>query len=80
MKAILLALLSAVLFQPAFAADSACLSAAAEKKLSGAAQNSFVKKCVRDACASKQEAGGRRPHQLHEQVPVRAMMHPCRAR
>ncbi len=52
MKAILLALLSAVLFQPAFATDSACLSAAAEKKLSGAAQNSFVKKCVRDACAT----------------------------
>jgi hypothetical protein len=52
MKTILLALLSAVLFQPAFAADPSCLSAAAEKKLAGAAMNSFVKKCVRDACSA----------------------------
>ena len=58
MKAILLALLSALLFQPAFAADNACLTAAAEKKLSGAAKNSFVRKCVRDTC--ERETAARR--------------------
>ena len=31
------------------AADSACMAAAKEKKLAGAAQNSFVKKCEADA-------------------------------
>ena len=35
----------------AFAADSACTTAAKEKKLSGAAQKSFVKKCEADAKA-----------------------------
>jgi hypothetical protein len=35
----------------AYAADSACMTAAKEKKLSGAAQNSFVKKCEADAKA-----------------------------
>jgi hypothetical protein len=33
----------------AHAADSACMSAAKEKKLAGAARNSFVKKCEADA-------------------------------
>lgn len=33
----------------AHAADSACVAAAKEKKLSGAARNSFVKKCEADA-------------------------------
>ena len=33
----------------AHAADSACMAAAKEKKLSGAARNSFVKKCEADA-------------------------------
>ena len=47
----LIALLSAlVLSFPAFAADNACMSQAAQKKLTGAAKNSFVKKCVRDGC------------------------------
>jgi len=32
-----------------YAADSACMAAAKEKKLSGAAQKSFVKKCEEDA-------------------------------
>jgi hypothetical protein len=35
----------------AFAADSACMTAAKDKKLSGAAQTSFVKKCEKDATA-----------------------------
>ena len=34
-----------------FAADSACMAAAKEKKLFGAAQTSFVKKCETDATA-----------------------------
>jgi hypothetical protein len=33
------------------AADSACMAAAKEKKLAGAAQKSFVKKCEEDAKA-----------------------------
>ena len=33
------------------AADSACMSAAKEKKLAGAARNSFVKKCETDVKA-----------------------------
>jgi hypothetical protein len=35
----------------AFAADSACMTQAKEKKLAGAAQTSFVKKCEADAKA-----------------------------
>jgi hypothetical protein len=47
----LIALLSAMIISmPAFAADNACMTQAAEKKLSGAAQTSFIKKCVRDSC------------------------------
>ena len=33
------------------AADSACMTAAKDKKLAGAARNSFVKKCETDAKA-----------------------------
>jgi hypothetical protein len=36
----------------AFAADSACETKAAEKKLAGAAKTSFVKKCEKDAGAA----------------------------
>lgn len=35
----------------AHAADSACMTAAKDKKLAGAAQKSFVKKCETDAKA-----------------------------
>jgi hypothetical protein len=35
----------------AFAADSACETKAAEKKLAGAAKTSFVKKCEKDSAA-----------------------------
>ncbi|MEW6563133.1 MAG: hypothetical protein AB1400_07875 [Pseudomonadota bacterium] len=37
--------------QTAYAEDAACDAKAAEKKLAGAAKNSFMKKCERDAKA-----------------------------
>ena len=47
----LIAILGAmILSMPTFAADNACMSQAAEKKLSGAAQTSFIRKCVADGC------------------------------
>jgi hypothetical protein len=39
----------------AHAADSACMAAAKDKKLAGAAQKSFVKKCETDAKAKCEE-------------------------
>jgi hypothetical protein len=36
----------------AYAADSGCAAQAAEKKLAGAAKNSFMKKCQKDAAAA----------------------------
>ena len=36
----------------AHAADATCDAKAAEKKLAGAAKNSFVKKCVKDAAGA----------------------------
>ena len=50
MKKIVFALV--VLFlasQTAYAADASCDTKAAEKKLAGAAKNSFIKKCEKDA-------------------------------
>ena len=50
MKKIVYALV--VLFlasQTAYAAEASCDTKAAEKKLAGAAKNSFTKKCVTDA-------------------------------
>jgi hypothetical protein len=35
----------------AFAQDATCTASATEKKLSGAAKNSFLKKCEKDAAA-----------------------------
>lgn len=47
----LIALLGAMIISmPAFAADNACMTQASEKKLSGAAQTSFVRKCMVDDC------------------------------
>ena len=47
----LIALLGAMMVSmPAFAGDNACMTQASEKKLSGAAQTSFVRKCVVDGC------------------------------
>ena len=40
----------------AYGADSSCSAQAVEKKLSGAAKNSFVKKCRKDAAASAKAA------------------------
>jgi hypothetical protein len=52
MKKTAIALISALFFsQLALAADSGCEAKAAEKKLNGAAKNSFMKKCERDAAA-----------------------------
>lgn len=48
---ILMALAGALaLSLPAFAADNACMNAAVQKKLAGAAENAFVHKCERDKC------------------------------
>jgi uncharacterized protein YdbL (DUF1318 family) len=35
---------------PALAASNACIDAAAQKKLAGAAQKAFIHKCERDKC------------------------------
>lgn len=43
-----------------FAADSACMSAAKKKKLSGAAQKSFVTKCEKTAQAKCEAAATER--------------------
>jgi len=47
-----LCLIAALTFTGAvFAQDATCTAAAAEKKLAGAAKNSFLKKCEKDAAA-----------------------------
>ena len=52
MKKLIITLCSVFLFsQLAFAADTGCEAKAAEKKLAGAAKNSFMKKCEREANA-----------------------------
>jgi hypothetical protein len=51
MKKLFALALMAGVFSNAYAADSACMTAAKEKKLAGAAQKSFVKKCETDAKA-----------------------------
>lgn len=40
-----------VLVGSAFAQDATCTASATEKKLTGAAKNSFLKKCEKDAAA-----------------------------
>ena len=47
-----LALAGTAVTLPARAADAACEAKAAEKKLAGAAKNSFVKKCERESGAA----------------------------
>lgn len=39
----------------AFAADDACMNTAAQKKLSGAAEKTFIHKCERDKCEAAME-------------------------
>lgn len=48
-KLIIAAWASLFVANTAFAADAACEAKAAEKKLAGAAKNSFMKKCEKDA-------------------------------
>jgi len=45
-----LGLLAAVSVGSTYAENTACSTASGEKKLSGAAKTSFMKKCVTDAC------------------------------
>ena len=52
----LLTLAIAAMSAPAFAANAACEAAAKEKKLAGAARNSFVTKCQRDAASGSAQA------------------------
>lgn len=49
MRKLMIAAALAAFAGTAFAANPACESQANEKKLSGAAKNSFVTKCVKDA-------------------------------
>lgn len=52
MRISLLVILAAFLIgNVAYAADTTCEAKAADKKLAGAAKNSFVKKCEKDAKA-----------------------------
>ena len=55
MKKMIALLLVAFAANTAFAADY-CAAKAAEKKLAGAAKNSFMKKCTRDAGAVPENA------------------------
>ena len=49
---IVAALASLFVAHTAVAADAACEATAAEKKLAGAARNSFMKKCEKDAAVA----------------------------
>lgn len=51
-KITLATLIFAFLSQVSFAAEPTCDAKAAEKKLAGAAQTSFIKKCEKDAKAN----------------------------
>jgi hypothetical protein len=65
-KIVIVALATCFAANLAFAADNGCAAMAAEKKLHGAAKNSFIKKCEKDAavpaspCAAK--AAGKKLH------------------
>jgi hypothetical protein len=48
-KIVIAAILAMFASNIAFADDANCDAKAAEKKLSGAAKNSFIKKCTKDA-------------------------------
>ena len=51
-KAFAVALSCLLLSSMAYGAEPSCEAQAAEKKLAGAAKNSFVKKCQKDATAA----------------------------
>ena len=55
-KILVVAFSCLLLGNAAYAADSSCQAQAAEKKLAGAAKNSFVKKCQKDAAAAAKTA------------------------
>lgn len=61
MKALIALFAVLALSLPAFAAESACMTEASQKKLAGAAEKSFVHKCEHDKCeagaAGKKLAG-----------------------
>ncbi len=56
LKPIVLALLSSLIAFSAAAEEPSCSATAAEKKLAGAAKNSFMKKCEKDAQAAACDA------------------------
>lgn len=64
MKTLYIALFTALFAAPGFAAPQECADLAKEKKLAGAAQSGFMRKCVRDRCetvaAEKKLAGAAR--------------------
>ena len=66
MKTLIAMLLAALAASSVYAADD-CAAKAAEKKLAGAAKDSFMKKCTADAMGSE-EAGRRGPHELCQKV------------
>jgi hypothetical protein len=49
LKLVIVAMIALVASDVTFATNPACEAQATEKKLSGAAKNSFVKKCEKDA-------------------------------
>ncbi len=55
-KIVIAAILGMFFTNVAFAADSGCDTKAADKKLAGAAKNSFVKKCEKDFAAGSCES------------------------
>lgn len=52
LKTTLLSAFLATFGASAWAADATCMAQATEKKLAGAAKNSFMKKCEKDASAA----------------------------
>jgi hypothetical protein len=62
-KTVMTALIAAfgLLASQAFAADGDCVAQATEKKLAGAAKNSFLKKCERDAKGAAPAAAAASP-------------------
>lgn len=60
MKSIYAFALLAALSTPIWAQETSCTAAAAEKKLAGAAKNSFLKKCEKDATAKCEAAAAER--------------------
>ena len=69
MRALIVGLALSTFAASAFAAGETCTAQAAEKKLAGAAKNSFVKKCTGDAqktcetaAAEKKLAGAAKLH------------------